>query len=258
MIRKLMLLTLLLALAGCRQADQSTADGPDLLAQTRQANLTRNTDHLADPSASNRCCGLRWFATTIPADPAVHDRIVELLRHDPDVDVRRVAAVTLGSPGYEHARRDLQDAVRDDEDLHVRLNAARSLGRHRNPDDVWFWQRLLDNDRCGEQMHRVAIEALAVLNTGESGRVVCDVLRRRSRLDGPCLDALASMDCDSALAEFLRVMDRHGYSVSTTNAMRLREKHGDATMRKLVEVYRRCDASRANGLVISGDAFVDW
>lgn len=262
MLRLFIALSLLAPLCGlvaCQSSDDDTASSSAELSKHAQLKVLY-TGSIMSESASDRASAVRWFGDFVAEDPAIRQRLRDLLADDPEVTVRRVAAAALGSPGYEDACDDLRRAIRRDDDYHVRLEAIRSLGKHRDPSDMQLWQEMLDDPDTPEQVQGVVLAALAHLDTRDAGRAICDRLARSgnvtARVDHHCLDALATMSPDAALDEFLRTMERKRFTVSTINAMRLREEHGQATMSRLVQIYRRCERSRASGVVLPGDAFV--
>lgn len=259
----LSLLSLLAVLVACQSSDDS-ANASSAEPSKHAQQLVYYTESIMSESASasSRASAVRWFASTIPADPAVRQRLRDLLTDDPDVTVRRAAAGTLGSPGYEEACGDLRRSIRRDDDLHVRLAAINSLGRHRDPADLSLWREILDARDASGQEQGAALAALAQLGTRDAGRAICDRLARSGSSIGPvdrhCLDALATMSPDVVFDEMLRVMERKRFTVSAINAVRLREQHGEASMARLVEVYRHCEQSRANGFLLAGDTFIDF
>jgi HEAT repeat protein len=83
--------------------------------------------------------------------------LVDLLR-DPNPQVRSAAIGALGVLRAHYAEPNLRELLKNDEDVSVRITAARTLGRLGHRDGLKYVMTLLSNDN--EFFRRMAVRAL--------------------------------------------------------------------------------------------------
>jgi HEAT repeat protein len=118
-VKRLVIITLLLALGGCRQAPPAMAGG-------------KWAEALHSPDVRVRRKAAFTLGNIGPSDPAVLPALMGALA-DPDAAVRREAILALlkYGPGAQEAVPTLVEMRQHDRDAQVRADAARALQRLR-------------------------------------------------------------------------------------------------------------------------------